>query len=621
MRKGFRKFRSPSREGDVFRINADAIANPVARGTVKLARGLLERTLCFGELNDYYRDAGRLDPSQSFATRVLRSMNVTWRIASGGEDQIPREGPLVVVANHPFGGIEGMLLTSLMEKTRPDTRVMVNYLLSVIPDFRDQFIFVDPFGTKEAVRSNIRPVKECLCWLKGGGALGVFPAGEVSSVDIRSGKVRDPAWSPMVAGLVRKTRATVLPVFFAGHNGPIFNLAGLIHPRLRTLMLPMELVNKNGRELTVHIGRPVTWGEMEEYADDRDLIQYLRLRTYILEEREPAKKRYLPFLHRRRGKPHAGAEAPIAPPQPRDAVAAEVAALPPECLLLSSGETDVFCSGAERIPTVLKELGRLREETFRAVGEGTGTPCDLDRFDEYYLHLFLWNRVKGEIAGAYRMGLADEIVASKGPGGLYTRTLFRFDERLLSHIQPAIELGRSFVRLEYQKAYTPLLLLWKGISAFIAKNPRYTHLFGPVSITNEYRDASRNLMLRSLRLSNFEGELARFVRPRRPPRPPRRAEWNLPDFHPYIDNIELVSKLVQEIESDGRKGIPILIRQYLKLGGRILAFNVDPDFSSVVDGLISVDLLRCDHKVIARYMGADQAAAYFGFHEEKAKGK
>ena len=621
MRKGLRKFKSPSKEGDVFRINADAIANPVARGTVKLARGLLERTLCFGELNDYYRDASELDPSQSFATRVLRSMNVTWRIASGSEDLIPREGPLVVVANHPFGGIEGMLLTSLMEKSRPDTRVMVNYLLSMIPDFREQFIFVDPFGSKEAIRSNIKPIKESLCWLKNGGALGIFPAGEVSSVDIKSGKVRDPAWSPMVAGLVRKTHATVLPIFFAGHNGPIFNLAGLIHPRLRTLMLPTEFVNKDGRELTVHIGKPITWREMEEYPDDRDLIQYLRLRTYILAEKEPEKKRYLPFLHRRRDKAPAGESEPVAPPQPHDAIVAEVASLPPDALLLSSGEIDVYCAGAQSIPTLLKELGRLREETFRAAGEGTGTACDLDRFDEYYLHLFLWNREKGEIAGAYRLGLADEIAASRGPAGLYTRTLFNFDDRLLSRIQPAIELGRSFVRLEYQKAYAPLLLLWKGIGAFLSRNPRYTHLFGPVSITNEYRDASRNLMLRSLRLSNFEGELARFVRPRRPPRPPRRAEWNLPDFHPYIDNIELVSKLVQEIESDGRKGIPILIKQYLKLGGRILAFNVDPDFSSVVDGLISVDLLRCDPKILARYMGADKAEAYLGFHDRQAKEK
>ena len=614
MRKGLRKFLKPSREGDVFRINADAIANPVARGTVRLARGLLERTLCFGELNDLYEAADRLDHSDSFSTRVLRSMNVTWRIASGGDIPVPAEGPLVVVANHPFGGIEGMLLTSIMEKFRPDSRVMVNYLLAMIPDVRERFIFVDPFGAPGSASANIKPIKECLAWLRGGGALGIFPAGEVSSVDLKSGKVRDPAWSPMVAGLVRKTRATVLPMFFAGHNGPLFNLAGLIHPRLRTLMLPQQFVNKNGRELTVHIGRPIPWSEMEEYAEDRDLIQYLRLRTYILAEREPAKRKRIAIPLRPKRTASTACATPVDPPQPPEAVAAEVAALPADHLLISMGDIDVYFAEADRIPSVLKELGRLREETFRAVGEGTGTACDLDRFDGYYLHLFLWNREKSEIAGAYRLGLADEICAAHGPGGLYTHTLFRFDERLLSHIQPAIELGRSFVRLEYQKAYSPLLLLWKGIGAFVATHPRYTHLFGPVSITNEYRDSSRNLMLRSLRLSNFEGELARLVRPRRPPRKPARAEWNLPDFNPYIDNIDLVSKLVQEIEGDGRKGIPILLKQYLKLGGRLLAFNVDPDFSSVVDGLISVDLRHCDPRILARYMGESESSSFLAAH-------
>ena len=614
MRKGLGKFRKPSKEGDVFRIDADSIANPLARGTVKLARGLLERTLCFGELNDLYEAADRLDHSDSFSTRVLRSMNVTWRIASGGDAPVPAEGPLVVVANHPFGGIEGMLLTSLMEKFRPDSRVMVNYLLSMIPDVRERFIFVDPFGTSKSTRANMKPIKECLAWLRQGGALGVFPAGEVSSVDLKSGKVRDPAWSPMIAGLVRKTQATVLPVFFAGHNGPLFNLAGLIHPRLRTLMLPQQFVNKDGRELTVHIGRPIPWREMEEYAEDRDLIQYLRLRTYILAEREPAKRKRISIPLRPKRTASAACAIPVDPPQPPEAIAAEVAALPADHRLISMGDIDVFFAEAGRIPTVLKELGRLREETFRAVGEGTGTACDLDRFDGYYLHLFLWNREKSEIAGAYRLGLADEICAAHGPEGLYTHTLFRFDERLLSHIQPAIELGRSFVRPEYQKAYSSLLLLWKGIGAFIASHPRYTHLFGPVSITNEYRDSSRNLMLRSLRLSNFEGELARLVSPRRPPREPDRAEWNLPDFNPYIDNIDLVSKLVQEIESDTKKGIPILLKQYLKLGGRLLAFNVDPDFSSVVDGLISVDLRRCDPRTLARYMGESESSSFLAAH-------
>ncbi len=601
-----------TKDAHIFHLRPEAFANPVMRRTVGLTRGLIEHSLRFRALDAVYHKARKMDGTQTFAQKTLQSMNVTWRIASGGEVAIPTTGPLVVVSNHPFGGIEGVLLTALLDPLRPDMKVMANYLLSCIPELRSRFIFVDPFGKASSARANIRPIKESLAWLRQGGALGVFPAGEVSSVDLRSGKVRDPAWSPSIAALVRKTEATVLPIFFAGHNGPIFHLAGLIHRRLRTLMLPQQLLNKKNRELTVHVGQPIPWKELTEYSTDRQLIQYLRLRTYILAAREerPHTGRLLRLPFRR---PARTRREPIAPAGDPVAQAREIAALPKAQHLLDSGDCGVHYARAEQIPQVLREIGRLREIAFRAVGEGTGLACDLDGFDSYYLHLFIWNRATSELVGAYRLGLADEIYAARGLKGLYTYTLFRFDSRLLTRLLPAIELGRSFVRLEYQKAYASLLLLWKGLSTFIARHPRYKVLFGPVSITNEYRDASRNLMLRSLRLSNFENELARFVRPRRAPRRPRRAEWSLPDFHPYIDNIELVSRLIQEIEND-QKGIPVLLRQYLKVGGRLLAFNVDPKFSSVVDGLIAVDLLKTDPKVLRRYMGGPEYEAFVQSH-------
>lgn len=600
-------------EPGVFKIETRSIANPVMRAGLGLTRGIIEKSLRFPELNSLYRQTmaiSRQAPALSFARRALQAMNVTWKVHASEENPFPAAGPVVVVANHPFGGIEGMLLLALLEPFRRDVKVLANYLLARLPETRDSFIFVDPFGFARSARVNVRPLRQALGWLREGHVLGVFPAGEVSSVDIRTGQVRDPAWSPSVAAIVRRTQATVVPVFFAGHNGPLFNLAGMLHPRLRTLMLPQQLVNKRNRELSVQIGRAIAWREMAEYAADEQLIQYLRLRTYILAEREPRPTRLpaaLPF--KRRGK----RRLPVAAAGPPEAQAREIAALPPDHLLLSAGELRVYHSGAGHIPEVLRELGRLREITFRAVGEGTGKPLDIDRFDETYLHLFIWNEERHEIVGAYRLGLADEIVAAQGVKGLYTSTCFRFDERLMRHLQPAIELGRSFVRPEYQKAFSPLLLLWRGIGAFVARHPRYTHLFGPVSITNEYRDASRNLILRSLRFSNFEHELARLVRPRRRPRRPRRAEWNLPDFHPYVDNIEMVSTLVQEIEND-QKGIPILLRQYLKLGGRLLAFNVDPDFSDALDCLIAVNILRTDPRALRRYMGADEANTYRAHH-------
>ena len=602
----------PNKAARVFKLNTDAIANPVVRTTLGLTRGFIEKSLRFRTLDSIYQNTrDQEDRSLSFAQRTLRAMNVSWRVETVNVPPLPAEGPVVVVANHPFGGIEGVLLLALLEHFRSDAKVMANYLLSCMPEAHERFIFVDPFGGSHAAGANIRPLKECLSWLRQGHALGVFPAGEVSSVDLKSGKVRDPAWAPSIAAIVRRTQATVVPLFFAGHNGPLFNLAGLIHPRLRTMMLPQQLINKRNRELAVQIGQPIAWKDMQEYTTDEQLIQYLRLRTYILAEREGVKavrkRAPNPFRHR------VAKQQPVAPVGNVEEQAGEIDALPSDQTLVIAGEMSVHFATATQIPTLLREIARLREITFRGVGEGTGKPLDLDDFDDYYTHLFIWNRTTREVVGAYRLGLADEIVAARGVKGLYTHTCFRFDERLMKHLQPAIELGRSFVRPEYQKAYSSLLLLWRGISVFIVRNPRYTHVFGPVSITNEYRDASRNLMLRSLRLSNFETELARLVKPRKRPRRPRRAEWNLPDFHPYIDNIEMVSKLIEDIEAD-QKGIPILLRQYLKLGGRLLAFNVDPHFSSVLDGLIAVDLLKTDPKILKRYMGAAETETFFRLH-------
>jgi len=304
---------------------------------------------------------------------------------------------------------------------------------------------------------------------------------------------------------------------------------------------------------------------------------------------------------------------PIIAPVPPGVLAQEIADLPPDCRLIAAGDFEVFMVESSRIPQCMLEIGRLRETTFRAVGEGTGNAQDLDEFDAYYSHLFMWNKARQEIVGSYRLGLTDKILAEKGIKGLYTRTLFKFDEKLMERIPPAIEMGRSFIRTEYQKAYTSLFLLWKGISTFIGRNPHYRVLFGPVSITNEYREASRCMILASMRQTCMADDLVHLVKPKFPPKPPRRAEWSLKEYVEYLNDIDQVAGYVAEIEPDG-KDIPVLLRQYLKLGGKLLSFNVDPDFSSVVDGLIIVDLSQSSHKTIRRYMGSEVAEAYFKYH-------
>ena len=309
--------------------------------------------------------------------------------------------------------------------------------------------------------------------------------------------------------------------------------------------------------------------------------------------------------------PAAGAAAVI-DEVPRATLQAEIDALPPDKRLIDHGRFHVYCAGAAQIPWALREIGRLRELTFRAVGEGTGRSSDIDLFDAFYLHLFVWDAHAAAIVGAYRLGLVDEILARHGKRGLYTHSLFKYRTRMLDSLSPAIELGRSFVRAEYQRSFAPLLLLWAGIGRFIERSPQYAVLFGPVSISARYAPASRRLIVEYVSAYRADTRLAREVRPRRPFRDgPRTAPPGAAMSAPA--SLDELSRRVAEIEHDG-KGVPVLLRQYLQLGGRLLGFNLDRDFADTLDGLIMVDLREVEEAVLARYMGKRGAAAFRAYH-------
>lgn len=304
--------------------------------------------------------------------------------------------------------------------------------------------------------------------------------------------------------------------------------------------------------------------------------------------------------------------ANIVPAIRKSLLKAEVEALPPDQLLAASGVFTVHSARAGQIPWCLQEIGRLRELTFRSAGEGTGRASDIDLFDTYYLHLFVWDAKAECIVGAYRMGLADEILARYGKRGLYTQSLFKCGPRVLRTLNPAIELGRSFVRAEYQRNFAPLLLLWRGIGRFVARSPRHAVLFGPVSISNSYEPLSRRLIVDYLKANSIEAGLARHVKPRRPFRAGKPADWNDAGFS-GLGDIEELSRAIERIEPD-RKGVPILLKHYLKLGGRVLGFNTDDQFGDALDGLILVDLRASDPRILARYMGDEGAAGFLAYH-------
>jgi len=576
--------------------------------TESLVVGPLEKLTCLHDLNLIYAGIDRDDQS-AFLTRTLEAFNISFAVSEADLARIPREGPLLVVANHPFGAIEGVILGRLLQTVRPDFKLLANYLLERIPEMRPFLIAVDPFGN--ATRRNLGPMREAVRWMRQGRALGMFPAGEVAHLHLlRNRGVTDPPWNLNAARLARLAGAPVLPVFFSGQNSLLFQMLGLIHPRLRTVMLPRELVNKQQREIHIAIGNPIPAAKLATLGGEAEATAYLRLRTFLLRHRvdaEPAlRKRLLRFLPARRPGP---VPAPIAAGGPLEDLRREVAGLPPEQLLDECGGMQVIFAEAAQIPKLLHEIGREREITFRRAGEGTGQALDLDAFDATYLHLFLWHKERQELVGAYRLGQTDRILPRQGRAGLYTSTLFDYETETLAELGPALEMGRSFVRPEYQRNFNSLLLLWKGIGQFVRRHPRYRYLFGPVSIANDYHSISRQLMVAFLRLNHFLPGLAGRVRPRRP-MDAGGADGFDPARHLHgISGLDEVSQVVAEIERDG-KGIPVLLRQYLKLGGKLLGFNVDPKFGNVVDGLILVDLLATDRRLMDKYMGRDGAAAF-----------
>jgi putative hemolysin len=545
---------------------------------------------------------------------LLTEMKVKLDVQPSDLNRIPVKGPLVAVANHPFGVLDGVALAVLLLRVRPDVKILTNSLLESIPELREHCIFVDPFHTASSADKNVKPLKQALAWLRQGGALAVFPAGEVSQWNVRQAQVTDPDWNTVAARLVRKTGASALPVYFRGRNSVRFQMLGLVHPRLRTLFLLQEFLQQRNKDVQIRIGSAVPSELIASLDNDEEATEYLRLRTYLLSYRG---KKTVSFPAKMRAALPRKAQEQIAPEVPKQLVVHDVAALPAERLLLENAEFAVYAARASEMPHLLDELGRLREITFRAAGEGTGKSADIDRFDAYYWHLLLWNKEKQELAGAYRAGNTDEIIRAHGIKGLYTNTVFRYDEQLFLKIGSALELGRSFVRPEYQRQYAPLLLLWKGIARFVATHPETPVLFGAVSISNEYCSLSREMMVRYFeqrKVRDEDGrELADLIHPRTPFRVPKLRRWDCGAICTALRDLDELAEPISDVEVDG-KGLPVLLKQYAKLGGRLVGFNLDRGFSDVVDGLVIVDLRQTDPAILDRYMGKAGHAGFRRFH-------
>lgn len=600
------------------------IHQPLRRRLYKLAAPLVERGLAIRDFNDLcdrtrrgYAQHVDHPSARAWFQTAAREVGARYEVDLPEDFVMPEEGPLVIISNHPFGILDPVILGDIISKYRPQVRFMTNFLLGEMEEMRPWIIPVDPFNTEQSAARNLAPMKEALRFLRQGGALAIFPSGEVAHYKPGRG-VEESPWSSHVGALVRRTQATVLPVYFDGRNSAMFHAAGLLHPLLRTGLLFRELFNRSRESVEVRVGQPIPYSRLKKFSDDESLTRYLRLHTFFLSQR--------PKAVAKTGETASKAEAPAVYPEPvpSSATSSLLASTQSDfdneietlrganAVLAKQGNLSAFVAAAPLIPHLLREIGRLREITFRAVGEGTGEEIDLDRFDEYYLHIFLWDEKERRIAGAYRLGRCDMIIRRYGAKGLYTSTLFKYQKPFLQHLDDALEMGRSFVAPNYQRSVSTLPLLWKAVLTWVARHPRYTKLYGPVSISHDYHDLSQKLIVEFLRDNKFREDLATYVKPRKPFRYGGNKKLLREFISADLKNVDDFSALISGLEEDG-KGIPILLKHYLRLSGTLLSFNVDKDFSCL-DGLILVDVTQTDPKLLAKYMGEEACAGYLKHH-------
>ncbi|MEO9654060.1 lysophospholipid acyltransferase family protein [Marinomonas sp.] len=562
-----------------------------------VAESFVEWLTGLSKLDSFYQQRPENLSSFEFMRYTLKALNVDYSVVSGSLDNIPKHGPVVVVANHPLGAIEGVVLAALLSTYRQDVKVLANQMLKRITEISDLFIGVDVFGGQQAKKTNALAIRDANQHLTDGGLLVLFPAGEVSTYPKGSSQLADAKWSNSAAKFIKRAKATTVPIFIDGKNSALFYQAGRIHPMLRTAMLGKELINKKESTIALSMGEAIPYSEVAEFTNDEDLVNYLRINTYLM------------------GPKVESLTSQADPSQQQEIIAAlapsrlqhEIDALPASALLLQQGSFMVYCAPSRSIPDLMQEIGRIREENFRAVGEGTGLSCDLDKYDEYYHQLFVWHAEEQEIVGAYRLGLVDELIKARGIDSLYSRSLFKYDEAFIESLDHAIELGRSVVSAKYQKNLNSLLMLWKGIASFVSRNPTYTHLFGPVSISNEYSHSARALMAEALSIHFYDQQKAALVAASTPLKHSEKPFWQ-PNLLSALASVSLLSKVLTKMESG--KGLPILLRQYLKMNGKLVCFNVDPDFNDTLDGLIVVNLKDVPVKTLAKYMGREAAENY-----------
>ena len=536
--------------------------------------------LRFNKLNRIYGQIGDKQGVE-FIDELIKILEIKYEFDEKELQRIPKKGPFIVVSNHPFGGLDGILLIKILSQVRPDIKVMANFLLKKIEPVSDFFLASHQYEGKKGILTNYGGVKNALLHLQNGGGLCIFPAGEVSGYDANN-KITDRQWQYPVLKFIKHSKVPVVPVYFGGSNSRLFHLMGRLNQTLQNVKLPSEFLNKKRKVVKFRIGSAISVNEQDSFPEVYQFGRYLRAKSYSLSNRMEV-KRFFNYSLKRQQKVEL-----IAEPSGADVIKNEIASLSPERLLFKVKNFTVYCAPSSEIPNILYEIGRLREITFREVGEGTNRSIDLDEFDLYYHQLFIWDEDEQRLVGAYRIGKGADILHDYGVRGFYIQSLFRIKEKFEPIAEQSLELGRSFVIKEYQRQPMPLFLLWKGILYFLLKNPEYRFLIGPVSISDNYSKTSKEMIIKFIMSHHFDWKNARYIAPRKS----YKFTSQDPNMNVIMENIDDINKLDRFIGDVDQlnTGLPVLLKKYIKLNAKIIGFNVDPKFNNCLDGLILLDV-------------------------------
>ena len=546
----------------------------------------LMKTLRISELNKIYNKNKHLEGTE-FLNAILDEFQIKFEIPEEDLKRIPKDGAYITISNHPLGGIDGILLLKLMLEREPDFKIIANFLLHRIKPLKPYIMPVNPFENHKNEKSSVVGLKETLRHLSDDKPLGIFPAGEVSTY--KDDKIIvDKPWEEGAIKIIKKAQVPVVPIYFHAKNSRVFYLLSKINETLRTAKLPSELLTQKKRTIKVRIGKPISVVEQKEHSSSvEEFGEFLRKKTYMLSnafQKPNGKILNTQSIIPKTNKP----PKEIVKPANQDKIVEEITELRKDnCRLLQSKNYEVFFVNAEKIPNVLHEIGRLREITFREIGEGTNQSIDIDKYDQYYHHMFLWDEEAQKVAGAYRMGLGSEIFPKYGIDGFYLQELFRFESELHDMMHKSIEMGRAFITSEYQQKPMPLFLLWKGIVHTTLRYPEHKYLIGGVSISDQFSDFSKSLMIEFMKSHYYDPYVAQYVHPK------KEYKVRLKDadkdfvFNETKADLNKFDKIIDEIEPENLR-LPVLIKKYIKQNAKVIAFNVDPLFNNSVDGLMYI---------------------------------